>query len=162
MQRFVYDQHEMLVAWAEERIQDCKFRDDAKAIGQEEDGVITAVVVFDTFATNNCFVHVAAGARRWITPEFATLVMAFPFIQCGLPRISCIVSVDNRPSRVLTRWFGWKQEGLIRKGSPSGEDMLLFGMLREECRWLPVPIFSPRGESPIRRSAAAHDVRAST
>lgn len=133
---YVYDRQAELVTWAEARIPFCSFRDDARAIGLEMDGSIAAVVVYDTFTPISCFVHVAAARRKWFSPEFATVTMAFPFIQCGHRRINCLISQSNRMSLRLTRHFGWTQEGRIRCGGAEGEDLLLFGMLREECRWI--------------------------
>lgn len=138
--RYVYDSQDEMVAWAEERIPHCRFREDAKAIGQEKDGELTAVVVYDTFSRGSCFVSVAASRRKWFTPEFATVTMAYPFIQCGFNRINCVISERNRLSLRLTRHFGWTEEGRLRAAGPEGEDMLLFGMLRSECRFLPATI----------------------
>jgi hypothetical protein len=146
--RFIYGEDDAIAAWAADRIENCTFRDDARAIGHEKDGNLVAAVVYDTFSTNSCFVHLASGARKWMSPEFAQVAMAYPFIQCGFPRISCIVSEANFLSIRFTRLFGWTQEGVLRKAGPTGEDLILFGMLREECRWLPPPLW------PNRRNAA--------
>lgn len=143
---FVYDRQEELVAWAEARIPHCCFRDDARAIAHEQDGDITAVVVYDTFSRGSCFVSVAASRRKWFTPRFATVAMAYPFIQCGFSRINCVISERNRLSLRLTRHFGWTEEGRLRAAGPEGEDMLLFGMLRSECRWIPATI-APAGKA---------------
>lgn len=156
---FLYDDE--LVAWANDRIPDNRFRDDAHAIGHRRDGELVAVVVYDTFSTTNCFIHVAAEGRRWITKEFQARVFAYPFIQLGFPRVSCIVSVNNRASLFLTRQFGWRQEGVWRKAAPDGSDFLLFGMLRSECRFLPpMHRFSRRQQQAISR-LIAQDVRTS-
>jgi RimJ/RimL family protein N-acetyltransferase len=131
----VYHDQKGMIAWAEDKIAHCKFREDARAIGHERDGKLIAVVVYDTFSTSSCFVHLAADGRKWNTPEFAMTVMAYPFRQCGFHRINCIVSATNRLSLIFTRHFGWKQEGVLREGGPEGEDMILFGMLRRECKY---------------------------
>lgn len=125
-----------MVAWAEERIESCRFRDDAKAIGMERHGALVAVVVYDTFSPISCFVHLAAAERHWFTREFAIRAMAFPFVQCRFSRINCIISANNRLSLAFTRQFGWKQEGVLREAGVDGADLILFGMLRRECRYL--------------------------
>ncbi|MRX32800.1 GNAT family protein [Aminobacter sp. MDW-2] len=135
--RYIYGEDERLVEWVSDRIDGCLFRDDAKAIGHERDGELVAAVVFDGFSPTSCFVSVAASSRRWITPEFAVRVMAYPFVQCGFPRINCVVAASNRLSLRLTRQFGWVEEGRLREGALDGGDMILFGMLRRECRFLP-------------------------
>lgn len=131
-----YDGAEQMVRWAEERIEGCRFRDDAKAIGMERDGALVAVVVFDTFSPSSCFVSLAAAERHWFTREFAIRAMAYPFVQCRFARINCLISSRNRMSLTFTRQFGWRQEGVLREAGADGEDVLVFGMLRRECRYL--------------------------
>jgi len=134
--RYVYDEDERLVAWAEEQIGG-RCREDAVAIGLERDSELRGVAVFDTFTPTSCMVHLASdGSRRWMTRELITRVFAYPFLQCRFRRISCIASETNTDSLRIIRHFGWVQEGVIREGGTEGEDLLLFGMLREECRFL--------------------------
>lgn len=141
--RLIYGEDERLVRWAEERIPHQQFREDAKAIGHERGGQLVAVCVFDTFSPNSCCVGLAADTSgrlpswRWSSREFAIACMAYPFLQCGFNHITCIVSALNERSLRYTRKFGWVQEGILREAGPEGEDMILFGMLRRECRWLP-------------------------
>lgn len=134
---FIYGDDQRLVAWAAERIPGNRFRDDAKAIGSEIAGELVAVAVFDTFSTSSCFVSLASEGRRWLTKEFSTVCMAYPFIQLGFARINCLISEHNRLSLRFTRHFGWTLEGRVREAGADGEDLLLFGMLRRECRYLP-------------------------
>lgn len=160
--RFIYGDDERLVKWAEERIPDHRFRADAVAIGHERNGRIVAVAVFDTFAPNDCLVGLASdGSWRWSTPEFATVVMAYPFVQCGFSRISCIVSTLNERSLRYTRHFGWREEGLLREAGPHGEDMVLFGMLRRECPYLSAASGGAgiKVRATLYRTTPAHEVQ---
>ncbi len=137
--RYVYDRQEELVEWAQERIDHCQFREDAVAIGHERHGTLVGVVVYDTWSPQNAFVHIASdGSRRWFTREFAIRAMAFPFQQAGCSRISCIISAGNKASLAFTRGFGgWVEEGRLREAAPGLQDIILFGMLRRECVYLP-------------------------
>nr|WP_295467466.1 N-acetyltransferase [Mesorhizobium sp.] len=135
--RFICDWREELIAWAEARIPHCRFRDDAQAIGHERNGEIVASVVYDTFSTTSCFMHVASEGRKWNTREFMVVAAAYPFVQCRFPRVSAIVAATNRLSLVFVQHYGFKPEGVLREAGPGGEDIRLFGMLRRECRWLP-------------------------
>lgn len=146
--RYVYDDKERLVAWAESRLDRIRFRSDAVAIGHERRGELAGVVVFDTFSPTSCCIGVASdGSGTWVTRGFLIRVFAFPFQQCGFNRISALVSERNAASLAFTRnaKFGWRQEGLLREAGPDGEDMLLFGMLRRECnpRFLPGLLSAP-------------------
>lgn len=138
---YLYDEDEELIPWAQDRISHVRFRPDAKAIGIEFDGRLRGVTVFDTFSVNDCLVSVASdGGWAWFTREFAVRTMAYPFHQCQLSRITCLISELNQPSLRFTRRFGgWVHEGTLRKAGPDGEHLLLFGMLREDCRWLKTP-----------------------
>lgn len=138
MYRVVYEPQAEMIAWAEERITDNQFRPDARAIGVERDGTLCGVVVFDNFSVGQCCLSVASdGSRRWITREFLIRVFAYPFIQLNYWRLTCLVAETNTDSLRLCRSFGWVEEGRIRRGSPNGDDMIVLGMLREECRFLP-------------------------
>ena len=134
---YVYDRQEELLAWAEARILGWRPREDAVAIGREVDGRLVGVTVFDTHSPTTCFFHLAAGERRWLTKEFIIVALSYPFLQCGYPRLSAMISENNRLSLRLARIGGWVEEGRMRRGGIEGEDIVMLGMLREECRWLP-------------------------
>ncbi|RAV68078.1 hypothetical protein, partial [Aerococcus mictus] len=82
--KVVYDCQAAMIRWAEARLAGAQFRNDAVAIGNEKAGKYRAVVVFDTFTTTSCLVHlVSDGSKKWMTREFITAGFAYPFIQCG-------------------------------------------------------------------------------
>lgn len=137
MKEVVYEPVEEMIAWAESTSEN-KYRDDAKAIGLRDETGYRGVVIFDSFTTTGCWVHVVSdGSRRWMTREFILRAFAYPFIQCKFPRINAFVSVRNQPSLDFCDGFGWTREGILRQAGGNGEDLVIFGMLRSECRWLP-------------------------
>ena len=141
MIEYIYDEDERLVSWAAAMLgRGHRLRDDAKAIGVQYDGELRGAIVFDTFSHNDCLMTVVSdSSRRWVTRELMIRVMAYPFIQLEFPRISCLVSVNNKESRRLTHRFGgWKLEGVLREAGVDGEDLLLFGMLKRDCPHLPL------------------------
>lgn len=148
MPKVVYDDPDAMIAWAEVRLA-CTFRADARAIGLASASGLVAVTVFDTFGPADCHMSVAAEFRRpWLTREYIRHVVAFPFITCLLPRITCMVSEYNQRSIRFTEHMGLTLEGRKRRAGPHGEDWLMYGLLREECRWLPKslrPRQSPAG-----------------
>ncbi|PTW53566.1 hypothetical protein C8N35_11621 [Breoghania corrubedonensis] len=137
MQEIVYENTPGLIAWAEAHILGVHFRPDAKAIGHARDGELTGVVVFDTFTTTDCLLAVASdGGHRFLSRAFIVHVFAYPFLQLGYKRVTSLISADNEPSIRLCSKIGFQREGTMRRASEKGEDLLVFGMLREECRWL--------------------------
>ncbi|MFC3074920.1 GNAT family N-acetyltransferase [Shinella pollutisoli] len=138
MKEVVYEPADEMIAWARERIDGAGFRDDARAIGLREDGAWRGVVVYDNFTTTGCWISVASDAsRRWLTREFIVRSMIYPFVQLGYPRINACVSCKNAASLAFCDGFGWTQEGVMREAGSEGEDLIIFGLLRRECRWLP-------------------------
>lgn len=138
MKNVVYDRRDEMLAWAEERMNGCRFRDDAKAIGVADDTGFRGVVIFDSFTTTGCWISVASdGTRHWLTREFILSVFAFPFIQCLHPRLNAFVSEHNPISLQFCEGFGFQREGVLRQAGDKGEDLVVFGLLRSECRWLP-------------------------
>lgn len=150
MKEVVYEPIDEMVAWAESRIEDCRFRPDATAIGLRSATGYHAVVVFDSFTTTGCWVSVASdGTARWMTREFIIKVFAYPFIQLLYPRLNSFVSERNEAAIRFNESFGFKREGLMREAGGQGEDLIVYGMLRRECRWLPERFTGKTGKSPI-------------
>ena len=135
-----YDTPDQLIAWAEGRL-GCTFRDDARPIGLRHGADIWAVTVFDTFTDRDVHMTVAAlHDRPWLTRAYLRHVVAYPFITCGLPRLTCMIDEANARSIRFTEHCGAVLEGRKRRQSPGGRDCLVYGLLAEECRWLPKTI----------------------
>jgi hypothetical protein len=52
-------------------------------------------------------------------------------------RVTALVAPDNHRAIAQMRRLGFVYEGFIRKGVEGHRDALMFGMLREDCRFLP-------------------------
>lgn len=136
-----YENQRMMREFAE-RVLDISLRSDAQFIGARahEGGELQIVFGFDTFSPTNCFMHIAAPhGFAPIRKEYRYVlkwVFDYPFNQLGLKRISSLVSAHNAASNLLTGKRGGVLEGTMRQAGENGEDMLLYGMLREECSWL--------------------------
>jgi RimJ/RimL family protein N-acetyltransferase len=127
-----------MIEWAVKRCGGFPFRDDATAIGTTDAGQLAGVVVFDNFSPGGCYISVASdGSRRWLNREFLIRASAYPFIQLNQRRITGLISAHNSDSIAFCKSCGFQFEGTMRQGGVFGEDLLLFGLLKEECRWLP-------------------------
>jgi RimJ/RimL family protein N-acetyltransferase len=137
MNQLIYENEDRLIAWAKDRIGVPAFRPDARAIGQERDGVLNAVVVFDGFSTVDCNIHIASdGSRHWLTREFLTAAFSYPFIQCGLRRVTGLVPARNVDALKFDEHLGFRREGYHPRAAHDG-DLVSLGMLREWCRFIP-------------------------
>ncbi len=149
MKEVVYSPTDEMLDWATAR-GGIKFRDDAKAMGVRSDGALHGVVVFDSFTNTGCWVSVVSdGGRKWITRELIIRVFAYPFIQLGYPRLNSFVSVNNADAIRFNEHFGFQREGVLREAGENGEDLIVYGMLRRECRWLPERFSGKTGKAAL-------------
>lgn len=127
-----------LIRWAETVIGHATcFDDDAKVIGLVDGDHVHAAVVYEHFSRANCNVHVASdGSRRWLTRRFLVTVFAYPFLQCGLRRITGLVPASNLNALHFDLKLGFEVEGVMRHALPD-DDMIILGMLRETCPFIP-------------------------
>lgn len=134
----VYGEDARIVRWAAHIIGGIAFKDDAKAIGREINGELVAAVVFDSFSQCDCNIHIASdGSKRWLTRGFLTAAFAYPFIQCGFRRVTGLVPASNIDALNFDLKLGFKFEGRCQEAMPDGDDVIVLGMLRRECRFIP-------------------------
>lgn len=99
-------------------------------------GEIMGVVAYDHWTPGNCEMSIASDLTgHWMTREFLRLAFAYPFLQCGLRRVTGVVEEDNWRALNLDTRLGFVFEGRLRKWF-GDKDGIVLGMLREECRWI--------------------------
>lgn len=103
-------------------------------------GELIAGVVYQNYIKTSIDVHIAAIGRRWATREFLGECCRYPFLTLGCRRMTGLVPARNEEGARFDEKFGFTYEGRIRKILPNGDDLIVYGMLREECRWLNVGI----------------------
>jgi RimJ/RimL family protein N-acetyltransferase len=139
---FVYGEDDRVAQWAAARI-GVKFQK-CTAIGVERNGELIAAVVYDRYSGNDLCMHVAAiPSARWATKDAMYRFFAYPFLQLGVTRVTGLVAADNAAARKFDEHIGFVFEGTMRRGMADGTDLIVYGMLRDECRWInhePVPI----------------------
>lgn len=139
---FITNQDARLLAWAESRLGE-KFQPDrCRWVAGLVDGGLAWVVVFSLFSNGNCHLSLATDdSKRWASREMFRWVLAIPFKQWGLRRLTFIVSEKNEKSLAILRKqgrfsVGAVEEGRMRAIFPDGSTGVVFGLLKEECRWL--------------------------
>lgn len=139
MKTVVYGQDKSICEWVGRRVDELSFGDGATGIGLEEDGELISGVVFNMYTGPSICMHVAAiPGRKWMTREYLWRAFAYPFLQLNCHRVTGLVRVDNFESIRFANHLGFRQEGLLRKACTDTTDMILYGMLKEECRWVGV------------------------
>ena len=128
-------------------------------------GNLVGGVVYNNFTRNDCHMHVG-GIGQWLTRRMIGECFRYPFIQLGCSRVTGTVSSDNEHALDFDFRLGFQHEGTLRHYFADGRDLILLGMLREECRWLTVGV--RRGKSSERPAVTpatiglAHSGRNST
>jgi RimJ/RimL family protein N-acetyltransferase len=107
------------------------------AIGLEEDGQIIAGVLFQAHCGPNVLMHVASdGTRKWMTPAYLCACFRYPFEHLKVRRITGLVRADNLPAQKFDEHLGFVREGVMRHGASDGTDMIIYGLLKEDCKYL--------------------------
>ena len=139
MKSVIYGQDERVLKWVGDRTDEDDFGPGSTAIGLEEDNELIAGVAFNMYTKASICMHVAAMPdKRWMTKDFLWRSFAYPFIQLGCNRVTGLVREDNFVAQKFDEHLGFKREGLLRRACTDGQNMILYGMLREECRWLEI------------------------
>lgn len=116
------------------------FGKDAVALGVVRHGKLLGGAVFDQFTEyqgqRNIVMSAAFDSPAWCTRKTMRRLYGYPFLQLGCRRMTTITRADNVAARSADERMGFKQEGVIRCYFPGDVDAILYGMLREECRWI--------------------------
>lgn len=137
MGRLIYNENDRLKAWAVERYPDAAVEEDSHAMGYEVDGELVVVVLYNGFTTHCCSMHVVSdGKSRWPSRGFLAAAFAYPFEQLGLHRVTAYVPAKNTAALMLDLRLGFQPEGRMVEALPD-DDLIVLGMLRRNCKWLP-------------------------
>jgi|GEM_PF-5639352 len=127
-----------------ERFEQLMLQREGFVIFRQSTGEMVGCITFSNYVpeTNviiHCFV-MKKYQRRWATRKILRQVAGYTFEYLGLPRVSgyCVKGVNDWAGEFLER-IGFRHEGTVRKGWKRGNeyyDIKLYGLLREECRWL--------------------------
>lgn len=137
--RIIGNQRERAINWSIPRFPPFPgLWDDASALILEKDNDILACVLYNHwYPANSVEISIAAvEGKNWLTRQFLAAAFGNPFLSWGMRRITLRIPADNAKSIRFATHLGFLQEGCIREGYASAIDMLIFGMLRHECRFL--------------------------
>lgn len=138
--RILYGQDKLVKDFVASRIKN--FHDDVPeglyaAFGIIQDDKLIAGAVFHDFrppiSIQESFASISP---TWATKTTLRVLFSYPFLHCKVRRMNSLIAADNLESRDLTERLGFKQEGVVRQGTDNGEDLIIYGMLKEECKWI--------------------------
>ncbi len=106
------------------------------ALGLVRDDRLVAGVIYNHWSESNCCMHVGAlPGRSWLVPEFLYAAFDYPFNERTLRRVTGLVPKKNADARRFDEHLGFKLEGSMRHALPH-DDLLMYGMLKRECKWI--------------------------
>jgi RimJ/RimL family protein N-acetyltransferase len=111
------------------------------SIGVARNGKAVAGVVYNWFQEeefgNNIRVSIAGKSGvPWATREVLHELFEYPFGQLDCVRITAIIREGNKPSERFCKNLGFRKEGVSRRAWNGKTNALIYGMLKEECRYL--------------------------
>jgi RimJ/RimL family protein N-acetyltransferase len=148
--RLVLGDDAAVAAWVAARIPQMSGSHDfgpCAAIGVVSDaGAPLGGVVFHNYQPRfrNIEVSFAADTPRWLSRRLIRGLLSYPFDQLKCQRITTLTPKRNKPAREFLNRFGFKREGVIRRGF-GDDDMIISGLLAREwkgSRWMTEPPIS--------------------
>lgn len=105
----------------------------AKFIGKVVDGQLVALAAFDNYNGDDIEIHIVADGfpRDWIRA-----ICRFVFDECQCNRMTSLNDAENFTMQPYLERLGFQYEGRKRKALPNGNDILIYGMIREDCKWV--------------------------
>lgn len=126
-----------VLPFAQSLIVGLKRSEDMRAIGLRREDELVAAAVYEGYNGQNLWVHLAGlPGRRWMTRDFLRAGFAYPFIVCGVQRLSGYVNASNAEARRLNEHFGYRVETVLRGAAHDGGDVLIYVMWRKDCRYV--------------------------
>lgn len=101
----------------------------------DQGGRTWAAVIYTDYSRFNICMHVASEGAQWMTKSFLFAVFDYPFNQLGCDRVTAFVASKNSRSRHFCERIGFLKEGTLREAH-HGDDLIAYGMLKRECRWI--------------------------
>mgnify|MGYP003113161462 FL=1 len=136
MNRMIFGADDYLKQWAAARIGIEGFGPSA-SIGVQRDGEIIAACVYHDLRDGQIEASIAASSPKWATRSVLYGLFAYPFIQVGANRLLVTCSEGNAKAMKMNKQLGFVEEGRLRQMFGK-HDAVLFGMLRNECKWIGV------------------------
>jgi len=126
-----------VIDWVDRKIPGNPGFDNPLGLGSLHNGTMACSVVFDNWrpATRSVYASIAVENKAALTRGVLASFFDYGFNHLRCKRITCLIEKNNEKSIRLCSRIGFTHEGTLRQASPSGNDLLIFGMLAQECRW---------------------------
>lgn len=151
--RLVLGRDAEVAAWAAERVAHMAGESFGPCVAMgivSEAGEPLGAVVYHAYRPTYRTIEIsfATSTPRCLTRRLIKALLSYPFGQLDCVRVTAVTPRSARPARRFLEHFGFKREGLVRKGF-GADDAVIYGLLKRE--WL---------SSKWMRTRSAHEVAA--
>ena len=143
---------EEVAAWVAQRVPEFEPQKYV-ALGVVRGDRFVGGAVFHNFRKHDIEVVVAFDDPRWALPGTLRALFAYPFVTLGCVRLTALIARKNKRSRRLTEGLGFRLEGVARRAFDGRQDAMIYGMLRDECKFLRERDGQQRQQHPGARAA---------
>ncbi len=110
---------------------------DNYTLGFEENGRLLGGLVFHNYRPGtDVWWTIYTISPRWCSRRVLRFIFDMAFRRLGCRRISLMADASNRRCLSLVKRMGFEEEGCLRAFRDNGEDGIILGMLKSECRWI--------------------------
>ncbi len=107
------------------------------ALGLVRSSRLVAGLIYNSEEASNICIHIGAEeGSRWLTPQFLFAAFDYPFNQLGKRRITALLREGNTKAINFVENVGFNLEGHLAHYYSDGTARIIYGMLREKCRFL--------------------------
>lgn len=104
-------------------------------VARNEHDAVVGVMVFEWKTSFDAHLSIAVADKRCLLiSKLQTAVWNTVFEMAV--RVTMLVDAADERMEAICRKLGAQYEGFLRRGLDGSRDALVFGMLREDCRWL--------------------------
>ena len=128
----------LFAPWLANRLGYAEVWKDGAGYGFLYNDELVGAVVFTEFTGRDIHVHIASQNPVWFTRPYLKVISEYPFVHCGVERVTALIDEKNERSRRLFKGWGGCEEGRLRNYIADGQDAIVCGMLKRECRYLNV------------------------
>jgi RimJ/RimL family protein N-acetyltransferase len=101
-----------------------------------EHGHLLGATVFHEYRSNYSTIQMSfAGGNGWLSRAYLRRIWAYPFEQLNCQRVYGCVAKKNLVAQETALRMGAINEATLKQGF-GDDDMIIFRVLKEECRWL--------------------------
>lgn len=107
----------------------------AQFIGRQQGERLLVVTGYDNYTGHSVEMFVAGWSKHWPSKNYLKAAFHYPFNTLKCRRVTGLCDASDPVAIAMHEKVGFKREGLIREGL-GDSDIIIFGMLKSECRWI--------------------------